>query len=259
MLTKNELRTKVPAAFGLQSDKTSNRYTFVNTEHIVDRLARSGWYPVKANQVSSFKPETKLHGKHIIRFRNNTLDKIGDSFPELVLTNSHDAKSAFRFMLGVFRLVCSNGMVVCDKAFDSIRVTHVGYADRLVSEASERILQEAVGLATRIDKFSNKQLSAQQVMQFCSDAATLRWETPLVNPIMLNIPRRTEDAKTDLWTTVNRVQENLLKGGVPYTRTVTDKYGQPKQQQHRTKDIRSIDLQVKLNQRLWVLADKLAA
>lgn len=62
-------------------------------------------------------------------------------------------------------------------------------------------------------------------------------------------PRRFEDRRDDMWTTFNRVQENMMKGGLRGRnrsgRTTT------------TCPVNGIDQSVKLNRALWVLAEEL--
>jgi hypothetical protein len=46
---------------------------------------------------------------------------------ELFLTNSHDGFNSFQFRVGIYRLVCSNGLVVADEEFSAFRIRHKGY------------------------------------------------------------------------------------------------------------------------------------
>ncbi|MEZ6593978.1 DUF932 domain-containing protein [Klebsiella pneumoniae] len=61
-------------------------------------------------------------------------------------------------------------------------------------------------------------------------------------------PRRYEDKKDDIWTTYQRVQENLIKGGLP-GRTEKGK-------RTTTRPVKAIDGDVKLNKALWLIAEK---
>ena len=59
---------------------------------------------------------------------------------------------------------------------------------------------------------------------------------------------RYEDKKDDIWTTYQRVQENLIKGGLP-GRTEKGK-------RTTTRPVKAIDGDVKLNKALWLIAEK---
>jgi len=58
-----------------------------------------------------------------------------------------------------------------------------------------------------------------------------------------------DDRAPDLWTTFNRVQENIIKGGVR-GRNATGK-------RTTTRAVNGIDQGVKLNRALWVLAEEM--
>ena len=66
--------------------------------------------------------------------------------------------------------------------------------------------------------------------------------------------RRSDDRKDDLWTTSNRVQENVIKGGF---RIVTqNEKGEPSLR--RTRPVNAINRDAKLNKELMSLALKFA-
>lgn len=62
-------------------------------------------------------------------------------------------------------------------------------------------------------------------------------------------PRRYEDRQNDLWTTFQKLQENLLKGGLP-GRTA-------KGRRSHTRAVNGIDGDIKLNRALWVMAENM--
>jgi Domain of unknown function (DUF932) len=84
----------------------------------------------------------------------------------------------------------------------------------------------------------------------------LRWEDPDTAPvgplILLKARRHGEDAK-DLWSTLNTIQENLIKGGQrdPYRRA-PDGSRMP-----RTRSVKGLDQDIKLNKALWHMAEVL--
>lgn len=62
-------------------------------------------------------------------------------------------------------------------------------------------------------------------------------------------PRRWQDESNDLWTTCQRIQENLIKGGLSGRNA--------KGGRSHTRAVRGIDGDVKLNRALWVMAEAL--
>jgi hypothetical protein len=63
-------------------------------------------------------------------------------------------------------------------------------------------------------------------------------------------PRRAVDNSPDLWSTFNRVQENLVRGGL----SATAAHGR----RNRTRAINGIDQNVRLNRALWTLSERMA-
>ena len=79
---------------------------------------------------------------------------------------------------------------------------------------------------------------------FFADAAKLRFEDPDEGLVIdVATPRREADRKTDLWTTFNVAQENLLRGG--FRNGTTNRMVRP---------ISNIQKDVNLNSQLWDLA-----
>ncbi len=95
-------------------------------------------------------------------------------------------------------------------------------------------------------------LNAGEQRAFAHAALALRYDDEHPAPIeadQLLQARRMEDRAGDLWTTFNRVQENMTKGGVA-GRTRNGR-------STRTRATSGIDQNVKVNRALWVLAEEL--
>ena len=112
------------------SPSVSHIYKQVRTLDVVDLMRDQGWMPVQARQLAVRTADRREFCKHEIKFQrenDTSLSAVGDETLQAVLTNSHDRSSTFHFMLGVFRLACTNGMVVASGMFNEIRVRHVGF------------------------------------------------------------------------------------------------------------------------------------
>jgi hypothetical protein len=229
------------------SAKVSERYGFIPTSVIVHALERSGFVPVKANAARS-SLERAVFAKHLIRFRHrehmNT--QVGDWLPEVVLVNSHDGSSSYQIMAGVYRLVCSNGLVV-GNSFAEARVRHTKNAPDEIVDASFRVIESLPGIADGIESMRAITLEAGEREAFAAAALTLRYpdEAP-IRPAQLLGTRRSADTSSDLWTTFNVLQENLLQGGQRRADS-----------RRRTRRISSVSEDVRLNRSLWTLAEEL--
>ncbi|EMM5730173.1 DUF932 domain-containing protein, partial [Klebsiella pneumoniae] len=102
-----------------------------------------------------------------------------------------------------------------------------------------------------VDVMKSITLTREEQRLFGQAALTYRYEDENKSPVSIEQiihPRRYEDKKDDIWTTYQRVQENLIKGGLP-GRTEKGK-------RTTTRPVKAIDGDVKLNKALWLIAEK---
>lgn len=257
-LTDEQIQRVAPSAFAGQAySKQSDRYAFVPTIAVIDGMRNAGFFPVKAMQSRTRIEGKQNFTKHLIRFRSGDQAAItvGDSLLETVLINSHDGTSAYDLSMGVFRLVCSNGMVVGD-VFESIHIRHIGNIIERVIEASVNMLRNAPKIAESVNRFRTITLTPQEQLLLAEGAHSLRFEEGSnmalsVTPEKLLTVRRSQDSGSDLWSTFNRVQENTMRGGLRGNRL-------PGVNRIRSRAVKGIDQDTKLNKALWTLAERMA-
>jgi hypothetical protein len=177
--------------------------------------------------------------------------QLRDAVPEVVFLNSHDGTSAYQLRVGLFRVVCTNGLIVSLGAFPSFRVAHRGdIVDEVVTSALE--ISERFGvLAGQVERMEQKHLAKDEQLEFAERALTVRFLAPQESGIQaaqLLTCRRTDDLGNDLWSVLNKVQENLLRGGLSRISSSGRRM--------RTRNITSIGEDVRINSRLWDLAEE---
>ena len=252
-LTDENLRAEAPCAFATEPmPGLSSRYTFVPTAEIVAGLREKHWVPVSAEQQRVRAAKRLGFQKHVIRFRREEqLRSLDEWNEELVLTNSHDAGCAYIMRIGIFRRVCSNGLVVSDETFEAIRFRHANLRAEEVVEASYRILEQVPKLAWLIEDFRKRTMTDAEALTFAERALLMRFE-PIedapIEPRTLLTVRRPEDGANNLWTILNRIQENLLRGGLSDNRR--SRAGHLRS----LRSIRGIDSKLSLNTGLWNIA-----
>lgn len=257
-LSDSQLERAAPAVFAEAPDtEVSERYGFMPTIEVVNALRDAGFYPVWADQPKVRKNSRREVAKHMIRFRrpNESVLGVGDTMPEVVLVNSHDRTSTFQLSAGLFRLVCSNGMIVADQDFGTVKAKHTSEAPNHIVEGSYRVIDELPQIEGQLERFQALPAGQQEQRAFAEAAMAARWGEPNKAPIsweQLVQPRRPQDREQNptVWGTYNRVQENLFRGGLQ-GRASTGR-------RTRTKPINSVDENNKLNRALWTLADRLA-
>jgi hypothetical protein len=227
----------------------SARYQFINTNAVVERLGAEGWQ-VASTQVAAPRKRDPLWSKHMIDFRHPDHQPVHGATPRLLFTNSHDGSSSARLLAGVFRFVCSNGLVVGNTVGSEV-VRHSGDAAADLIHRVQQLAKNTSKLYESIDAWSNKQLTKAQRHEFARFAAQLRWgDAQRFAPEDLLMVRRAEDDHGDLWSTFNRVQENTVRGGVEgLSRSGRAATSRP---------LSDITRSVEYNQQLWALADEVA-
>ena len=251
-LTDDQIQGIAPSIFAADKhDSRSKRYTYIPTIDVLNGLRREGFQPFMVAQTRVRNEDKRDFTKHMIRLRH--ADQIsGKEANEIILLNSHDGTSSYQMLAGMFRFVCCNGMV-CGTNVGEVRVPHKGDVVGDVIEGAFRVLDNFDVVDEQREGMQGVTLDTGGQNAFARAALELKYDTeeataPVTETQILR-PRRMEDGGSDLWTTFNRVQENMVKGGLrgrsATGRTTT------------TREVSGIDQNVKLNRALWVLADEM--
>lgn len=263
-LTEDELRSLAPSIFATEAHESrSDRFQPIPTIEVLRGLMAEGFMPVGAKQART-RDETKADfTKHLIRLRRLDDDhkySVGDTVCEILLKNANDGTSAYDLMAGLFRVRCLNSLVTQTATLDSVKVRHSGDVGAKVIEGTYRVMKEAEKALIAPADWSTLNLNTDERHAFAEAAHVLRFgdasgetSTP-VKPEQLLVPRRRDDTATDLWTSMNVVQENVLRGGIHAVSR--DAYG--RRRRSRTRAVNGIDQDIKLNKALWVLSEKMA-
>jgi len=260
-LTADQLRKLAPSVFADQAhDSRSARYAYIPTIEVLQGLQREGFEIYSATQSRTRHEDRREHTKHMLRLRHRStaLQQVGDSAAEIVLINSHDGSSSYQMMGGMYRLACSNGLVVPDGVCQTIKVQHSGKIADRVTEGAFEVLDGLTRVVEERDSMRALTLNTGEQLAFARAAALLRFAPEdaaavPVTPEQVNRARRMDDRAPDLWTTFNRVQENVVRGGMQ-GQTV-DANG--RRQRRAVRAVTGIDQDVKLNRALWTLADEM--
>jgi hypothetical protein len=256
-LSRDQLMTESPSAYAEQAHTgTSHRYSFFPTDTVIEALRETGWAPVIAQEQRARSEDRFGFQKHLIRFhRREELGRasLHDSRLELVLMNSHDGGCAFRIYAGVFRLVCSNGLVVADASYGSVSIRHTHRTVDQVIGASYTIAGDSDRIGSHIESFRQRTLTEGERDDFAARALGLRYETveeAPVRPTFLLQPKRIEDRGNSLWQTFNVIQERMMRGSQP-DRLKAHAQGR---RVARVRGLTGLDAQLNLNRDLWELA-----
>lgn len=255
-LSMSRAKEIAPAIFATEPAHYINtkRYNFVPTTEIIEKMEDNGWVLTEARQSKSKSDLRNNYGVHMIKFQNPEIE-ISDGSggvegrPTMVFLNSHDGTRPLQAELGIFRLVCSNGLMIKSQDLGGFRERHT----RLTNDGVKQLLGEKLELAEtavkKINQWSDVTMKAIDMRKFATDALLLRLNEerqPEEHEIFgILESRRSADNGNNLWHVYNRVQENLIKGGFNIG-------------ERQARAITNPIADMVLNQGLWQLAEQYA-
>ncbi|MBC8751616.1 MULTISPECIES: DUF932 domain-containing protein [Paraburkholderia] len=250
-LTNNEIAEVAPSILAQSAHESrSARYSYIPTVDMLDALRKEGFQPFMVCQTRVRKEGMRDYTKHMLRLRH--ADQItGREANEVILLNSHNGASSYQMIAGMFRWACQNG-IVCGNVLNDIRIPHKGNVIGEVIEGAFKVLKSFEATTEQREGMAATVLDEGEQVAFARAALTLRYEEDKPAPVterQLLAPRRVEDRAPDLWATFNRVQENMIRGGLQ-GRNASGRAT-------TTRAVTGIDQNIRLNRALWVLADEL--
>jgi len=243
-----------PAALAVApAHSVSDRYEFISTKQVIEMMASEGFEVAETAVRRKRAPGAPQLGAHVVDFRHPQAPSLFGTVPRILFMNSHDGSRRAQVRIGAFRLVCSNGMV-SGLTLAQANVRHAGDAARELVERMRALSKTTLPMFQQIERWSRKDLSRAQQVEFARLAAQLRWpKAPggAMPPEALLEVRRAGDDAGDLWTVFNRVQEATTRLSLP-ARAAT---GRPTV----TKPLLEIGPSMKYNADLWQLAEEFSA
>ena len=259
-LSLDQVKQNAPQAFAsAPKPGVSSKYSFLPTSRIIEDMNRLGW---QVNQAKSNRSRTAAaaeYGNHVVKFFHPDVfmrDQEGniEAYVNIVVMNNHMGTGSFKFEMGIFRLVCENGLIIKDKDFGGFNMRHSGYSFDQLQETLNQAMTQLPEVVGKINTYNQIIMSKEAQKAFAQQAFQLRsyqdrqlTETELAEFLA---PRRKQDEGDSLWVVLNRIQESVLKGGY----SITNK----KDKIRRAKSIKNIQQDIKLNQQVWELAGTFA-
>ncbi|HHU0692543.1 DUF932 domain-containing protein [Stenotrophomonas acidaminiphila] len=252
-LSDDQIHRVAPSIFAeAPHESRSQRYAYIPTATVLTELRKEGFQPFMVTQTRTRHEDRRDYTKHMIRLRHASQINARGEANEIILLNSHDGTSSYQMLAGMFRFVCSNGLVCGDTVAD-VRVPHKGDVAGQVIEGAYQVLH---GFDRALESRESMQaitLDEGEAEVFARAALSLKYDDPdkpaPITESQILMPRRFDDRRPDLWSVFNRTQENLTKGGL-HGRSANGR-------RQQTRPVQGIDSDVRLNRALWMLADGL--
>lgn len=190
----------------------SSRYVRVDTAEVVRTLEADGFKLVGVRQ-DRVRARDPRWSRHELDFRHPELDAkpLSDgTVPRVLFINSHNGTTRARFLVGAFRFVCTNGLIVGSTLGDE-RVRHMGDSARTIIDRIREQSKAAPALFERLGRWERTKLSRAAQLDLATKALELRFGEGAAQRYQaadLLVPQRQEDERDDLWHVFNRIQEN---------------------------------------------------
>ena len=250
-LTDDQIRAVAPSIYAEEKHASrSERYSYIPTAAVLTELRKEGFQPFMVTQTRVRREDRRDFTKHLIRLRHASQISARGEANEIILLNSHDGTSSYQMLAGMFRFVCSNGLV-CGNTVADVRVPHKGNVSDHVIEGAYKVLNGFDRALESREAMQGITLDAGESEVFARAALALKYDDQIkpapITESQLLTSRRSEDLLPDLWSVFNRTQENLIRGGL------TGRNANGRRQQ--TRPVQGIDSDIRLNRALWLLAD----
>ena len=262
-MTMDEVREKCPYAFATvpTNPDVSGKYIQANTETVIEDMAKLGWYPVEAKQCRAKKGSKGIRSFHMIAMQNDNVKILNpdggtEAYVRIIIQNSHDGFNSFKFMMGVYRCLCSNGLVVADAEFATFSIRHINYSFEELRGIVAKVIDNVPNVINKMNVMNKTVITDEQKRELAVETYKIRKgfdsedkvrvDEPTITDLLT--PIRPEDNGNTLWGVFNILQEKMIKGGF----SATGKNGKARKQ----RPISSIKKDVDYNQKLWAIAER---
>lgn len=243
------MQSVAPALFASYAHpRMSEKYGFTDTYQLMMHLINRGWRVTSVQQTGrgSF-------GKLMLRLEHDMLPKMHHGKAQLIIIDSHDGTSAFKIMLGWYRFVCANGMILGDHLFSrTIRHSREDIGGQVILDVGEAT-DEAQKLRKSIAAMENVNIPQIRQLQMAHVVARARLHKETDETHISSLARallatrrlsdRADDAtRRNVYLAMNVIQENALRGDIRYSHKGESKL---------LRSISGIDAQYRVNAACW--------
>ena len=195
----------------------SSRYNVIPTMEVVNEFERFGFELSSVDAARVANPSKEDHQQHMVRMKAD-MKMVGGLRPEVIIHNSYDGTKALNIRVGLFRFVCSNGIVVGENLVPNFSVKHSNsnWVDMLHEfidsyEEKQQLQQEWV------NNMMERRMTLDEAYHMAEQALAFRHIDPritndAVDPLELLIIKRREDKGDSAWERFNVLQESIVNG-----------------------------------------------
>ncbi len=200
----------------------SDRYVAIATQDVLNEIKEYTGVEPKItgfNNANVRKTEKNGFQKHALICEMPDSEMIDGTKMNMILFNSNDRSTSLKIFMGAIRMACSNQMVWGEEIGEPVSIRHTQkewkHSIHSLMDDYEETQRKTQAM---IDRMMNTYMSYGDIGRF-----TERVYEELLAPditgsvfdtLQLNAAHRKEDMGKDAWHTFNRIQYNVLNGGV---------------------------------------------
>jgi len=217
--------------------KIKTREFYIPTLDVITKLQHEGW---QLKGVDEQRGKNRKISSNYVQMQHpdfavkNSKGK-DEAYTSITISNSCNGVKPLQMNLGIFRQVCTNGLVAFDQHAEAENIKHIEINYRNLDRFIASVTNKTGKLLTEVSEMKHKGLSIEDMRKLALEAARLRYnDLEDINIDDLLTVNRVEDESNDLWTVFNRIQENL------------------------THDVSNMNEDIRLNKQLFSLANQYA-
>ena len=221
----------------LNVQRIKQKEFYIPTLDVITKLQDEGWH---LSGVAEQRGKNRKITSNYVQLQHpdfavqNSKGK-DEAFTSITLSNSCNGNRPLQMSLGLFRQVCTNGLIRFDQHAETEKIKHIEVNARDLDRFVISMNSKASQLLTEVNEMKHKGLSLEDMRKLAHEAARLRYNNlDDINIDDLLIVNRVEDESNDLWTIFNRIQENL------------------------THDVKNMNEDIRINQQLFTLVENFA-
>lgn len=185
----------------------SANYSFFPTSEVVESLRSIGYLVSGSNQQGKTD-----YGVHVVRMRHESFLDVRLA-PEIVIKNANNGYSPLHLMAGLFRMVCSNGLIVGTDLAEVKLFHRKGTTMDAVFDGVKYIVDQTDLAVKRSDEWAKIKMEHDARAEFTKMVGMmLKGNANLFDPNELL--KRRYDEEYNLWTCFNLAQESIIRGGI---------------------------------------------
>lgn len=262
-ISREDVRYLAPAAFAERPHaRVSDKFVFVSSVEVMDRLDAAGFDVVDARQSNPRTSDRHGYASHMLVFRPRGeagfVSRHGGLAPMAAFMNGADGSGSVRVLSGLWRAFCANGLMVGGGGNSTARVIHKGQSvEAAVTAAIESLIENQPKLIERVDRWAGVNLTDSDSEEYAKRVHAMRFpnQTTLaarsISPADMLGDRRVINEAQTLWGVFNGLQGAITKGGL--SGTGTGRHGRARGVS--TKLVSNHRQLVDLNTKLWGLTE----